>query len=185
VTQQHNDCLGRLQQLGVRIAIDDFGTGYSSLNYLTTYPVNRLKIAQPLVFRFDSDARNATVVRAAIRLAHDLGIECIAEGVETQAQAKFLVSAVASADGLLLQPAGRRKPGHGCCSKGAPSPRGIRCGWWRSRRRSGNTVIPDNSSKSRIESMHYVHNAAVFYYNCAGGGDQMESNQILGMGLSL
>jgi predicted signal transduction protein with EAL and GGDEF domain len=86
VTQQHNDCLGRLQQLGVRIAIDDFGTGYSSLNYLTTYPVNRLKIAQQLVFRFDSDARNATVVRAAIRLAHDLGIECIAEGVETQAK---------------------------------------------------------------------------------------------------
>jgi diguanylate cyclase (GGDEF)-like protein len=93
VTQQHNDCLGRLQQLGVRIAIDDFGTGYSSLNYLTTYPVNRLKIAQQLVFRVDSDARNATVVRAAIRLAHDLGIECIAEGVETQAQAKFLMSA--------------------------------------------------------------------------------------------
>jgi diguanylate cyclase (GGDEF)-like protein len=93
VTQQHNDCLGRLQKLGVRIAIDDFGTGYSSLNYLTTYPVNRLKIAQQLVFRVDSDARNATVVRAAIRLAHDLGIECIAEGVETQAQAKFLMSA--------------------------------------------------------------------------------------------
>jgi diguanylate cyclase (GGDEF)-like protein len=93
VTQQHNDCLGRLQLLGVRIAIDDFGTGYSSLNYLTTYPVNRLKIAQQLVFRVDSDARNATVVRAAIRLAHDLGIECIAEGVETPAQAKFLISA--------------------------------------------------------------------------------------------
>ena len=64
-----------------------------SLNYLTTYPVNKLKIAQQLVFRVDSDARNATVVRAAIRLAHDLGIQCIAEGVETQAQAKFLMSA--------------------------------------------------------------------------------------------
>jgi diguanylate cyclase (GGDEF)-like protein len=93
VTKQHSDCLGRLQQLGVRIAIDDFGTGYSSLSYLTTYPVHRLKIAQELVFGVDTDSRNATVVRAAIRLAHDLGIECIAEGVETQAQAKFLMAA--------------------------------------------------------------------------------------------
>jgi diguanylate cyclase len=93
VTKQHSDCLGRLQQLGVRIAIDDFGTGYSSLSYLTNYPVHRLKIAQELVFGVDTDSRNATVVRAAIRLAHDLGIECIAEGVETQAQAKFLMAA--------------------------------------------------------------------------------------------
>jgi hypothetical protein len=48
---------------------------------------------------------------------------------------------------------------------------------------SGNTVMPDGSSKNRIGSMHYIHNAAVFYYNCAGGGDQMESNQILSIGL--
>ena len=53
----------------------------------------RLKIAQELVFRVDSDFRNATVVRSAIRLAHELGIECVAEGVETEAQARFLVSA--------------------------------------------------------------------------------------------
>jgi EAL domain-containing protein (putative c-di-GMP-specific phosphodiesterase class I) len=77
----------------VRIAIDDFGTGYSSLHYLTTYPVNRLKIAQQLVSKVDSDSRNATVVRAAVQLARDLNSECIAEGVETEAQAKFLVSA--------------------------------------------------------------------------------------------
>jgi diguanylate cyclase (GGDEF)-like protein len=93
VTQKHGDALERLRQLGVRIAIDDFGTGYSSLKYLTIYPVNRLKIAQELVFRVTSDARNATVVRAAIRLAQELGIEVIAEGVETEAQANFLISA--------------------------------------------------------------------------------------------
>jgi EAL domain-containing protein (putative c-di-GMP-specific phosphodiesterase class I) len=63
------------------------------LNYLTSYPVNRLKIAQELVLKVDSDFRNATVVRAAIRLAHELDIACIAEGVETEAQARFLVSA--------------------------------------------------------------------------------------------
>jgi EAL domain-containing protein (putative c-di-GMP-specific phosphodiesterase class I) len=93
VTQQHNDCFERLGRLGVKIAIDDFGTGYSSLHYLTTYRVNRLKIAQQLVSRADSDSRNASVVRAAVRLARDLAIDCIAEGVETEAQAEFLLSA--------------------------------------------------------------------------------------------
>jgi diguanylate cyclase (GGDEF)-like protein len=91
--QQHGECFDRLRRLGVRIAIDDFGTGYSSLHYLTTYRVNQVKIAQQLVSKVDSDSRNATVVRAAIRLASDLDIECIAEGVETEAQADFLLSA--------------------------------------------------------------------------------------------
>jgi diguanylate cyclase (GGDEF)-like protein len=91
--QQHSDCFDRLRRLGVRIAIDDFGTGYSSLHYLTTYRVNQVKIAQQLVSRVDSDSRNATVVRAAVRLARDLGIGCIAEGVESEAQAEFLLSA--------------------------------------------------------------------------------------------
>src|SRR3984893_17770854 len=93
ITKKHGDTFERLGQLGVRTAIDDFGTGYSSLKYLTIYPVNRLKIAQELVFRVTTDARNATVVRAAIRLAQELGIEVIAEGVETEAQANFLISA--------------------------------------------------------------------------------------------
>jgi diguanylate cyclase (GGDEF)-like protein len=93
VTEEHSESLERLRQLGVRIAIDDFGTGYSSLSYLTNYPVNRLKIAQELVFGVIKDRRSATVVRAAIRLAHELDIECIAEGVETAEQAQFLIAA--------------------------------------------------------------------------------------------
>jgi diguanylate cyclase (GGDEF)-like protein len=93
VSEQHTSTLDRLRGLGLRLAIDDFGTGYSSLNYLTFYPVNRLKIAQQLVFRATTDSRNATVVRAATRLADDLGIECIAEGVETSAHAAFLRAA--------------------------------------------------------------------------------------------
>ena len=93
ITKKQGDTFERLRQLGVRIAIDDFGTGYSSLKYLTIYPVDRLKIAQELVFRVTTDSRNATVVRAAIRLAKELGIEVIAEGVETEAQASFLLSA--------------------------------------------------------------------------------------------
>jgi diguanylate cyclase (GGDEF)-like protein len=93
ITQQYSERFERLRQLGVRIAIDDFGTGYSSLSYLAKYPVNRVKIAQELVFGVDADSRSATVVRAAIRLAHELGIDVIAEGVETEGQAKFLLSA--------------------------------------------------------------------------------------------
>ena len=92
-SQKLSDALQRLRQMGLRIAIDDFGTGFSSLKYLTIYPINRLKIAQELVFRVTDDPRNAAVVRAAIRLARELDIEIIAEGVETEAQAHFLRSA--------------------------------------------------------------------------------------------
>jgi diguanylate cyclase (GGDEF)-like protein len=93
ITQQHDERFRRLRQLGVRIAIDDFGTGYSSLSYLANYPINRMKIAQELVSGADTDARNAAVVRAAIRLAHELDIEIVAEGVETEGQERFLLSA--------------------------------------------------------------------------------------------
>jgi len=93
VSQTRDDTLEHLQQLGASIAIDDFGTGYSSLKYLTMHPVGRLKIAQVLMLKVTSDKRYATVVRATIRLAHELGVEVIAEGVETAAQASFLVEA--------------------------------------------------------------------------------------------
>jgi EAL domain-containing protein (putative c-di-GMP-specific phosphodiesterase class I) len=92
-TQKHSETLRHLRQLGTKIAIDDFGTGYSSLRYLTIYPLNRLKLAQELVFGVTADYRNAAVVRAAIRLAQELGIDVIAEGVETEAQAEFLIGA--------------------------------------------------------------------------------------------
>jgi EAL domain-containing protein (putative c-di-GMP-specific phosphodiesterase class I) len=85
--------LNQLHDMGLHLSIDDFGTGYSSLSYLANYPINRVKVAQELVFRVDTDHRSATVVRAAIRLAHELGIEIIAEGVETEGQEKFLLSA--------------------------------------------------------------------------------------------
>jgi EAL domain-containing protein (putative c-di-GMP-specific phosphodiesterase class I) len=92
-TQESGDIIARLRMLGVTIALDDCGTGYSSLNYLTKFPVDRLKIAQELVLEVTTEARHATVVRTAIRLAQELGIEIIAEGVETADQAQFLVSA--------------------------------------------------------------------------------------------
>jgi diguanylate cyclase (GGDEF)-like protein len=91
--QRHGNTLDKLRQLGTKIAIDDFGTGYSSLKYLTTYSVNRLKLAPEFVFRVTVDYRNAAVVRATIRLANELGLEVIAEGVETEAQVRFLMGA--------------------------------------------------------------------------------------------
>jgi diguanylate cyclase (GGDEF)-like protein len=93
VTQQHHARFQHLRQLGVRIAVDDFGTGYSSLSYLANYPINRVKIARQLMSGVDTESRSAAVVRAAIRLAHELSIEIVAEGIETEGQATFLLSA--------------------------------------------------------------------------------------------
>jgi diguanylate cyclase (GGDEF)-like protein/PAS domain S-box-containing protein len=89
----HGDIVNQLRAFGVRIAIDDFGTGYSSLEYLLVYRVNRIKIAQQFVNGLPSDPGSAAIVRATIGLAHEFGIEIIAEGVETAAQLEFLVGA--------------------------------------------------------------------------------------------
>jgi EAL domain-containing protein (putative c-di-GMP-specific phosphodiesterase class I) len=91
----------KLRRAGLRIALDNFGTGSSSLSYLMTCPVNRLKIAQQMVRGVSCDPRSAAVVRAAIRLAGDLGIEFLAEGVETKEQIDFLAaSGCAQAQGF-------------------------------------------------------------------------------------
>jgi diguanylate cyclase (GGDEF)-like protein len=92
-TQHHRDIIARLRALGLRLAIDDFGTGYSSLNYLTNFPVDRIKIAQELIFKCTTDIRHATVVRAAIHLAKELDTGLLAEGVEAVEQARFLSTA--------------------------------------------------------------------------------------------
>ena len=73
------------RQLGVRIALDDFGTGYSSLSYLHEFEIDTLKIDQSFVRRLLHDARSECVVAAIIRLGQDLGMDIIAEGIETEA----------------------------------------------------------------------------------------------------
>ncbi|MDB5501542.1 MAG: diguanylate cyclase/phosphodiesterase [Tardiphaga sp.] len=92
-TEPHRDIIARLRALGLRLAIDDFGTGYCSLNYLTNFPVDRIKIAQELIFKCTTEIRCAAVVRAAIRLSEELDTEVLAEGVENAEQAQFLSSA--------------------------------------------------------------------------------------------
>ena len=75
--------LERLGEIGVRIAIDDFGTGYSSLQYLKQLPVNVLKIDRTFVAAMTESERDALIVRSTIDLSRNLGLEVVAEGVET------------------------------------------------------------------------------------------------------
>ena len=74
--------LQRLREIGVRISIDDFGTGYSSLGQIRNLPVDELKIDRSFVRNLPADRTDAAIVAAAIDLAHDLGMEFVAEGVE-------------------------------------------------------------------------------------------------------
>ena len=82
--------LVRLREMGVRLSIDDFGTGYSSLNYLRQFPVNALKIDRSFVGDIGSDGAEGKIAAAIVGMAHSLGLEAIAEGVETEAQRAFL-----------------------------------------------------------------------------------------------
>jgi diguanylate cyclase (GGDEF)-like protein len=75
--------LSRLSKMGVRLSIDDFGTGYSSLAYLQELPVDAIKIDKSFVMEMATDAGNATIVQSTIDLGHNLGLEVVAEGVET------------------------------------------------------------------------------------------------------
>jgi EAL domain-containing protein (putative c-di-GMP-specific phosphodiesterase class I) len=79
--------LGELKALGIQLSIDDFGTGYSSLSYLHQFPVDTLKIDQSFVSRIDATSQNLEIVRTIVMLAHNLGMDVIAEGVETADQA--------------------------------------------------------------------------------------------------
>lgn len=82
--------LRALLAIGIQIAIDDFGTGYCSLNYLKQFPLQVLKLDRTFIKDIELRSNDAAIVTAMIALGHSLGMEVIAEGVETEAQLRFL-----------------------------------------------------------------------------------------------
>lgn len=93
IAMRHADAsietMHQLKKLGVHLSIDDFGTGYSSLSYLHQFPLDVIKIDQSFV-KDIKDKQNGAIAKAIIAMAHSLGLEVIAEGVENQLQLDFL-----------------------------------------------------------------------------------------------
>lgn len=85
--------LNELKRIGILISVDDFGTGYSSLSYLKQYPIDIIKIDRSFIKDIETDVKNAAIAKTIINLAHNLGMDVIAEGVEKDLQAQILLEA--------------------------------------------------------------------------------------------
>ncbi len=95
--------MGRLHELGLKIALDDFGVGYSSLSHLRLFPFDKLKIDRAFVTGCAENVQSATLVHAVVSIGRALGMKVVAEGVETEAQRKFLkVAGVHAMQGYLF-----------------------------------------------------------------------------------
>ncbi|MCP5300478.1 MAG: EAL domain-containing protein [Chromatiaceae bacterium] len=86
-----SDFIKQLDRIGVRLSIDDFGTGYSALNYLQRFPFDTLKIDRSFTREINDSEASSSLIRAIIAMAHALGLEVIAEGIEHRSQAGFLL----------------------------------------------------------------------------------------------
>lgn len=89
-SDQTIELLRRLNDLGLRIAIDDFGTGYSSLSYLRKLPIHKIKIDKSFVTDLGTDNQAQAIIDSMLTMAHGLGLQVVAEGVETDRQAQLL-----------------------------------------------------------------------------------------------
>jgi diguanylate cyclase (GGDEF)-like protein/PAS domain S-box-containing protein len=90
VSEDNTQALDALKEMGVRLGLDDFGTGYSSLSYLKRFPVDRVKVDKSFVKGLGENATDTALVRMIIDLCHTLGVEVLAEGIETSDQATLL-----------------------------------------------------------------------------------------------
>lgn len=88
--ETHIEVLNSIKALGIKISIDDFGTGYSSLSYLKRFPIDELKIDKSFVDDLETGENDRNIVFSIITLGHNLGLEIVAEGVETKGQLQFL-----------------------------------------------------------------------------------------------
>ncbi|WP_347454095.1 EAL domain-containing protein [Acinetobacter sp. ANC 7454] len=84
------EILKALRDLGIQVSVDDFGTGYSSLSYLRTLPVDEIKLDRCFIEHLPEDEKDSAIVAAMIVMAHKLGLQVVAEGIEDLAQAEFL-----------------------------------------------------------------------------------------------
>ncbi len=85
--------LNELKKIGIMISVDDFGTGYSSLSYLKQFPIDIIKIDRSFIKDIETDVKNEAIAKMIINLAHNLGMEVVAEGVEKDLQANILLGA--------------------------------------------------------------------------------------------
>jgi EAL domain-containing protein (putative c-di-GMP-specific phosphodiesterase class I) len=86
------ETLERLHEMGIRLSLDDFGTGYSSLSHLVQFPIDTLKIDQSFVRELGVSRQADAITTAVVKMGHNLGLEVVAEGVETADQERFLLS---------------------------------------------------------------------------------------------
>jgi len=91
-SRQIGKSLEKLHTSGIRISLDDFGTGYASLTHLRDFPIDCIKIDQSFIAGLGSKAQHTTIVNAIVDLGHNLGMEVVAEGIETEGQLDFLRS---------------------------------------------------------------------------------------------
>ncbi len=82
--------LQKIRDYGIQVAVDDFGTGYSTLGYLQKLPVDIIKIDRQFIMDIPTSSEDRTLVKAVVGMAHNLGLDVVAEGVETDEQALFL-----------------------------------------------------------------------------------------------